>query len=150
MNTLRITKVSLTILLLLLAFIAIAPTTMDINSMVGSKATAVILNRVRDLAAIPLSFGMTVLSFGSLFLDKTTKKTFSVSWRVRSIFLCCFILMVISGAYWTVGFTCMEVYPPMPLRVGLYLWEHSYLISLWWVLACVFLLGSLYDGSPKA
>ena len=139
----KITLIMLSLLLILCIFISVTPTKMDINSIAGPKLAAIILNRIRDLCAIPLSFGLFVLAFGFMHFNWLSKKISPLTKKVRIIFLSCFLVMAAVGAYWSVGFVYLAIYPPMPTHVGIYLWEHSYLICLWWRVAGAFLLCSL-------
>lgn len=138
------TKTVVFIQLLLGLFILFAPTRTDINTASGLVGSVIILNRIRDYAAIPLSFGMVTLLIGSLYFTGFKKWIIQPPKNVRIFLFCCFLLMATVGAYWTLGFIRMEVYTPMSVRMGYYLMEHRQWIDLWWVLTGIFLLSSLY------
>lgn len=143
MNQKRLFWITLALLVVCLAYIIAAPTIDDINHHHGLVGKLIILNRIRDLMVIPLCCGLCVFMFGLKLFPQTIYRGVII---YKKFFGLLALLMLLAGLYWSVGFVNMQVFPPMPVRVGYYLWEHKYLLCLWWVLDAAFLLCAVHKA----
>lgn len=132
--------ITLALLIVCLAYIIAAPTIDDINQHHGLVGKLIILNRIRDLLVIPFCCGLCVFLICLKLGASCYGNAVILSKRLRLVCGMIALLMFLTAVYWSVGFIYMQVFPPMPVRVGYYLWEHKYLLCLWWVLDAVFLL----------
>lgn len=124
--------------LVLMLLAAVLPSVDDINGMHGLVGKAIIWNRIRDFAVIPLSFSMAIMAAGFFHLSRRALP--AVPKAVRWVSTAASLLVTAASLYWTVGSIWLTVYPPMPPKMGYYLWEHKGIIYIWWSLSAVLML----------
>lgn len=135
--------------LVLMLLTAVLPSMDDIKGMHGLVGKAIIWNRIRDFAVIPLSFSAAIMAVGLFLLSGRTlpKVPKAVRWVSSAVSL----LMTATAVYWTVGSVWLTVYPPMPPAMGYYIWEHKEIIYIWWSLsAALLLLGQCRGEKDRA
>ena len=133
--------VSAAVCILSAVYLLIVPGKVDYSSVSGSISTAILLCQIRNYAALPL---LAVLYAGK------NGAAFSFPQKVRRVCLAGALLMAVSGAYWTVGFICFQVNPPMSEEIGYYIMQNRYWIVLWWMLASFLLVCSMNFGNWNA
>lgn len=126
------------VFLVLVLLVVVLPSMDDINGMHGLVGKAIIWNRIRDFAVIPLSFSTAIMAVGLFLLSGCALPVLpkALRWTSAAVSL----LMTAAAVYWTVGSILLTVYPPMPPAMGYYIWEHKEIIYIWWSLSAALLL----------
>ena len=142
----RFAKMLIAIELLLIVFIRLAPTQEAISAGGGLWGPKILLSRIRDFWAVPVSCGLLTVLAGTFFLSGIQKREPRVQkGRVCPFFLG-FAAMAVVGIYWTVSTIRLVRAPLIPERPWLYLVTRRGWFCLWWAAAGCLLLCALYKS----
>ena len=130
MRVSKITKVLLLVQLVLLICICCMPSKSRLSSVTGLWGPYIVLNRVRDFFLIPVSFGTAVCLLGSACL-LFKKQRFTAKLQNAILVICA--IMTVCGIYCTVRIVRMEEILFLPTQWWLFLLNHSFVLSLWWI-----------------
>lgn len=142
----RFAKILFAVELLLIVFICLAPTQEAISAGSGLLGPKILLSRIRDFGAVPVSCGLLTVLAGTVFLSGIQKREPEQKGRVCP-FLLGFAAMAVVGIYWTVSTVRLVRAPLIPERAWLYLVTRRGWFCLWWVAAAVLLLCALYKSN---
>lgn len=145
----RLTKILIAVEMLLIVLICLAPTREAAVSGVGLSGPRILLNRLRDFGAVPVSCGLLTVIAGTLFLSGVQNRQMGLPKGRICPLLVGFAAMLIVGMDWAVSAVRLVRAPRMPEGVWLYLVTHRGWFCLWWVAAGCLLLGALYCSKPK-
>lgn len=115
-----------------MAFVAFVPSAKALNESGDATAISILLAQIRQFFAVPLCFfwaaGLVICSFP----PKLPR------WPV---WVCPVVggVMAAVGIYCCWSMTASLAFPPLPSGFGTFLMNNSWLISIWWTIAGVFL-----------
>lgn len=144
----RFAKMLIAVELLLIVFICLAPTQEAISAGGGLWGPKILLNRIRDFGAVPVSCGLLTVLAGTFFLSGIQKREPGLQKGRVCPFSLGFSAMAVVGIYWTVSTVRLVRAPLIPERPWLYLVTRQGWFCLWWAAAAILLLCALYK--PKS
>ena len=104
----------------------------------------IMITQIRKFIALPLLTFSAVFAAGSAMI---IRRSFRPSKPVKTALAIASAVVLIIAVYYSISFTLLTVFPPLPFAAGLFIMKHPCFVDLWWALGAALSL-SLCFGAP--